>query len=444
MDSLLAELRQDGRLEAGIGHFTIDLMRRSQKLFSVQVHHPQLFLLKLIQMAVAAGAPSISVTLNAQFVGLEFGSDQLQAEALHQRLNGQGSKAARWMEHAEMGLMLAMVAPGLGFTFRLSDPGASCVIRGNRLELEAGRGSSARVEFQFKRPHFRWWRPGLRKHDDLTWKNVMRQRCQLCPVPLHLNADLINRGMLEESLRSEAPGPFCWLINSLEFGAGPRFALAPPIVRPSALLQDDIEIRYVDQQPKVTPLPRTVLTVWPEGKARLRSLGYFPGEGAWSRAAQWLTSKKLLLLGWWTIPDLHCLAINEIEDSMLCPGLFYPSSSPLPQPALALSRLAALAILPEGHSYLIPILDGITLDPLIVPLTPPGSQVVVASEDWTTDLGQLKVVQNDYFQKESQSAQVLLAQLTHNAAALLDLPDQYAGLTDSVRSRWRNAIARFA
>ena len=112
----------------------------------------------------------------------------------------------------------------------------------------------------------------------------------------------------------------------------------------------------------MTPRPRTVLTVWPEGKARLRSLGYFPGEGAWSRAAQ------------------------------------------------CLSRLAALAILPEGP----------------------------------TDLGQLKVVQNAYFQSEPQSAQVLLTELIHNAAALLDLPDQYAGLTDSVRSRWRNAIARFA
>ena len=66
MDSLLAELRQDGQLEAGIGYFTIDLIRRSQKPFSIQVHHPQLFLLKLIQMAVAAGAPSIHVTLNAE------------------------------------------------------------------------------------------------------------------------------------------------------------------------------------------------------------------------------------------------------------------------------------------------------------------------------------------------------------------------------------------
>jgi len=82
MEQLLAELQTEGRLDSS-GTFTLDFVKAADKLREFQLEEPHLYILKLIQSAVAADATQVNIitagtTLQLSFDGLGIEPAQLE------------------------------------------------------------------------------------------------------------------------------------------------------------------------------------------------------------------------------------------------------------------------------------------------------------------------------------------------------------------------------
>ena len=68
---ILKQLQSEGRLDSR-GQFTMDLAARQEKLVVLQRKEPWLFLFKLAQAAVMAGARQLSIQADELGVAVEF------------------------------------------------------------------------------------------------------------------------------------------------------------------------------------------------------------------------------------------------------------------------------------------------------------------------------------------------------------------------------------
>ena len=99
---------------------------------------------------------------------------------------------------------------------------------------------------------------------------------------------------------------------------------------------------------------------------------------------------------------------------------------------------ASLNCIPEGPSLLIPMVDGLLLEPVLIPGGIPGSLVVVADSSFKLDLGQLQVIQDEMLEAHLVEARTVCRRLSEQVIERLRSPRQSVLLLGKIREIWWN------
>ena len=195
MEQLLAELQTDGRLDSS-GVFTLDFVKASDKLREFQLAEPHLYILKLIQSAVASEATAVSIvtsgtTLQLSYDGLSIAPEQLEG-LVNCLLDPLKVGAERQLVHLAVGLNSCL---GCGVDQIIVESwkdgqGAALVLTDQLQQTGRVVGKSRRSGtrlFLRKRglPLQQMFRPEL---------EALAQRAVYCPIPITVNLSRITHG----------------------------------------------------------------------------------------------------------------------------------------------------------------------------------------------------------------------------------------------------------
>jgi hypothetical protein len=437
---LVDELCAEGEW-SGQDHFKVDVLRRSQKLFRLQLNQPHLYLLKFVQAAVSLGAEAVTLQASGSQVQLAFSAPAVDYP-VHRLLAGEGVQE-RGLQHLQLAMLLCAVAEGTGFEVKLNSPGGS--LRFNREGVSTADSSDEqqlRVEVSLGCATERWWKLLARKEREETFKRTLTRRLQFCPIPVTLNGVQLNEGDLQQTSWASSFPPcgmsffearghrsYRWLLERsvLASADSPRCALAAPAHRkPQRLSSVKRNLLTEGADTDRGRAPETAVLCSELDVVREEFAGNIDGPTL-SRARLWLNGGGVSLL-WWKNAVAHAagsvdltmggLAASEFELPAVSKTLFVPftlygpmgAGGRLPLPALATQMWAGVAIVPHGESLLIPVLDGLQLDPVRLDNCVAGA-VIVAAQDWRTDLGQLQVIDDEVCQSYRAQATTQLDSL---------------------------------
>ncbi|MGE0489949.1 MAG: hypothetical protein AB7S38_12155 [Vulcanimicrobiota bacterium] len=165
------------------GAFTIDAEGALAKLSGHQLAERGMWLVKMVQAAVAGGAPSIQIDLSSHDIEVRFlASDRLKADHILDMMTTGQLPSSRWQRHLLVALraaygqnpnLMAWSAPG-GGSIRLAGK-----------QFERGDQSDPNLYSFLVRAPLRW----LRGADEYE---LLCRRCWLCPVPLLVNGQRTN------------------------------------------------------------------------------------------------------------------------------------------------------------------------------------------------------------------------------------------------------------
>lgn len=208
LDDLLADLRDDGVMESS-GNFTLDPKKAEEKLRNFSFSSAFDYVLKIVQCAVASGAPRIDIEVNARTVEVVFDGEPFTQNDM-KRLIGHwlsetSQPGSRRFRHLAAGLRGAVaVAPsavsfeswgesgGLrrtwddeGWNLRTLESGRLPKVNTFTLTRTLGQSlSAAGSEFMSL----------FNSHSDgdLGEEEALKSRCEYSPVPIYLDGEKVS------------------------------------------------------------------------------------------------------------------------------------------------------------------------------------------------------------------------------------------------------------
>lgn len=233
LEEYLSQLQQEGKAQALDQSFSLDLAAQARKLSEFQFQNPALWILKLVQAAVASKAPEVRVTCTREILEVRFRPQWKQPIEF-------GPEAPTWISHLHLGLLAALSLENTALD--LSWKSRSLYSRGR---VPAAEGSDLRLYVQ-RRPR-PFWHFFDRMRADIA--KTLSERCALCPIPVRLDYRPVNGLLLEKcpfaapavkaAAMESAASSYHWLAErswpaQAEQG---RFALYPPAMRYSWQLE---------------------------------------------------------------------------------------------------------------------------------------------------------------------------------------------------------------
>ena len=414
LESFLSSLRADGAVQ-GQGQFSIDLLVAEKRLAGLE-NQPGLFLVKLVQAAVAAGAQGMDIRLDQQRVQVEISS----AETLFLVHEIQGALHGPFISHPRPAVT------HLAWAFLLAHPWEDLKIKSGANVFQASQGwteepgSGAGLSLLFKRHgNETAWLAGLKNATVLSQEHLLlMERCCYAPIAVKVDERLVNN---PEYFRAQLPPTEIRHPNAMALvlrphyvheplvdrkylaSHGPRFLGPLPTTRDCHYLSvDDQTLAVVPQDDPgfhsnalhlsqwltdsscsgLTLIEESGLSLNPEARLREDRYPLFYG----SKLFKTLTvSAKMEEMR----PYLSRVRLSSNdEEPVMCT---HYTDFPLPM----VSRRVILPLGIEGPARLIPILHGVALDPLELPDQIPGLVALVSDDQLAADLSHLKAVDNE-------------------------------------------------
>lgn len=420
MDEILNDLREEGRLHSE-GTFTLALEPAMRKLAERQFELPGLYLLKLIQAAVALKATAIRVKLKPAEVRFEadLGTtvSPTEVESLlagpFQDFQSAGLRHLAWAWAAA-----ASVKPQRA---ELQCAGRRLSLADGKLQLEPYEGAGG-LSLRLQKGNVRWWQrllPGR-----LAEHALISRAAGYCPVPLKLDGRDVDgsepalghwrKGKLRITTTAFWQPITCDypMGHRLVFRSGGALSASPPMLVDSGTTAvGGTEINNVGLNFPGRPIVYS--WKWPEPIAPIVLRGNYTGEHASLNGAYMLGFNS----GWeagtyFEGARMAFLALRpEDVEPFLSPGArrihhelpilgdapLYTQNFTMPtrqRVPICWAHLFLPADQPDGTGWLYPCLHGVLLDPVELDLGHPGAVAVVTADHLETDLSQLKVVQN--------------------------------------------------
>lgn len=423
---LVAKLAQEARSE-GSGRFAIDFRQAAQQIEGLE-NRPGLYLLKLVQAAVAADCREISLRLGRYEVEFQaLGTSLFSPEDLRRALEGPFQSLGPAVEHLAWTLFLARPVEHLS----LELPEAS-------YDSEHGWqaqpfSSGLRVRLRRTRSWASWLAGRGHEHA------LLYERCAYAPVPIRLDGRRVNNPNRVDSWT--LPGtlkppsffqfvPFHYhkseilVERNLLQTRGARLVTCLPsarTVRNLTVGKDDYEVvsgPVIDFSMFNTPVAVVSLCQW------------LHDDPPWS-VSEWGGAQK----GTYPLARAGtlgtCYRVLAVPQETIQPYLSaIPAAVPYPYnqepswlnkhqasnyerelPLVNLRLFLPLGL--EGPSRLLLIRHGVALDPCTGPPDYPGLVVLATHADLRTDLSQLRPLQDEVFRE-------LQRQAGEHAAAMVD------------------------
>lgn len=368
MDELLGNLRAEGRHDSE-GNFTLAFEPALRKLAERQFELPGMYLLKMIQAAVAFGAFAIRVNIGSSVV--RFLAD------LYGPLPGGLERLAGGPFQQFESPALRHLAWAWAAVAALSPQRAELFCGGRRLRIQDGRMSVSEEEpfsvlYLELDKGLKWWQRLL------AWRaaevSLMAARAGYCPVPLMMDGLYVDGGEphIESGTRAQC----------LVFRVGGGLSATPPL---------RVQARRVSISGAVLALngARDYRWKWPEAIEPIELAGEF------SEVHRRVAGEYLLGLN-----QSHLLRALAVP--MESARRFLGGGTRAMQ--IRFSSLRAMDIIQRvpicwahlftrpGPSKIYPCQHGVLLDPVEVDL---GASAIVTADHLETDLSQLKIVQDE-------------------------------------------------
>ena len=381
---ILERLRAEGQRQSQ-GKFTLDLVRRQEKLLALQSRQPWLFVWKFLQSAVRSRARSFTLETSGErtviafqpgLPGDDFGAKMLEGE----------NPEPPWQKHLMWGAILAFASEGRSHQLTIDDGHRRKVMDGQGKQWE---GTSQGVLVQLVIENFprRWWKILAGLSQKLKLREELRQRVGLAPIEVLHNGyslpvsttDIAGRPWLCEWLYPNHDG----LVWPNRCGVCLRHNDIPASISEQVVCLDTrwmppIKVAELSgggrkQPPKVSSALKEIQAELIHGYGEERTVdGYL--EFHWQA------------LG---IQGADCEPCHrKSRSSVLAPELSSDLTPILFHPRLL--GVAQLPLFPKGPARIYPYWDGLCLEPIEVAEGPPGAKVVLHQQDWEVDLGQLQ------------------------------------------------------
>ncbi|MGE0491460.1 MAG: hypothetical protein AB7S38_19780 [Vulcanimicrobiota bacterium] len=368
LEQFLASARQ-GQTESS-GVFSVDPVKARQKLALYQFTDPYIYVLRLVQAAVAAGADQVSVSSGQRSVELAFNS-RFAPESLEQLLTLAGAGPP----HLAAGLYGALNARASRII--LSSGSA-------RLSLTAGGGQFSQTEpvegthvtIRRKAPGFFW------KSDRES--ALVRERCCYAALPILCNGKIVNRAYLG------LPG------NDPDLREGERWFLGEPL---TDYTQRELFLIAEEFRPDLVTAP------WqPTWGASMEAID----------GLDWRTTKELRRNHSQSARRSRSKAADKCFAR--CPRLGTRRSRSLVLPSeteetRAHLRPCHLALATrrdsQGDSQLVVVRDGVALNTVFNAFPSPGALAVVSGRALKTDAGGMAVIEDRNYTSLCQYLELL-------------------------------------
>ena len=394
---LVGELRREGK-SAGAGHFTLASEKARQGLD----RRPGLYLLKLVQFAVASGCRRLEIRLGRGCVEIRGIGGGCTRQELELALLGPFSFCGR------------RAVQHLAWAFLLAHP-----FQNFQMALEGGlydgtdwRDSEISFGFHLRLTRANDWADFARRFVQTSNEHsLLYDRCSYAPIPVFLDGRLVN---CPERLERQVPkgdlaGPLVMTLTK---------------VRRSEIL---VERNWLSRSGVLGPLPSTRsvrrLRIGEQYfKLPLKSLEYNQRGGHIQAVhlCEWLGTEEMQVHeSDHPEPDFYPLARSEaslgVKQVLSVSNLaFRPyqsdiDSRPRSLPSLTLQRILTsfedwdrnyprvslrlmLPLSLSGPSQLVCVLDGVALEPHQLEMPNPGWLVLACADDLQTDLSQFRLV----------------------------------------------------
>ncbi|MFN8607265.1 MAG: hypothetical protein U0931_07025 [Vulcanimicrobiota bacterium] len=378
---ILKQLQSEGRLDSH-GKFTLDLASRQEKLVFLQRKEPWLFIFKLAQAAVRSGSRQLSICSDEQHLIIEFVPGEPALEDFPAALLGADNLKAPWLRHLALGVVLGFAAEGRRHQLLYDDGVKRTRLEGRGPCTAEPCGPGPLVRVQIEHYPRSWWKSWLRPPPSERLRLDLQRRLSLYPLELLVNgaplAPLVGEQIPGMQVRS---GSNHWLYEWLYPVPG-GFAWAAPGSRARRLEQTRW---WVANQP--------VLWQGHDSKPLDGLARELEQQEAVLLAAQ--IQERVDPEGYWkTYWDL--LVLPQARDWMTCrphPEIFQEQlrSSAC---AIGLQAVIQLPNVPQGMARIVPVCDGVCLDPIDFSQGPPGAVAYLQRDDWEVDLSQLQTLPN--------------------------------------------------
>lgn len=420
MDELLGGLRQEGRHDSE-GRFTLALEPAMRKLAERQFELPGLYLLKLIQAAVALEARAIRIKIRRAEVRFEADLDRpIPSQAVEELPRGPfGEFSSPGLRHLAWAWAAALSLDP--HRVELQAGGRRLV---NRQAPEEHYGDS--FSLTLEKAALRWWQrllPGRAAEHALVCRAA-----GYCPVPLVVDGLLVDgsqprlgkwrRGKLKIVTTAFYQPITCDFAigQRLVFRAGGRLSARPPLgMDPASVALNRHEIATLGTTFAGQPLVYS--WEWPEPIEPIKLVGdYRPEhrqlEGAyllgfdagWDRNGELDTTRRafLALPTEAVEPFLSPSQRRVVQARPLIGGRVATSHFRMPaeqRVPICWAHLSLPADQPDGTGWIYPCLHGVLLDPVEADLGCPGAVAVVTADHLDSDLSQLKLVEDERFER---------------------------------------------
>lgn len=341
-DVHLEELRRGGRLESS-GRFTLNSAAARRKLGHFALGRAG-YLLKAVQAAVAMGSSDVRVGVGARNVTVRCAGGQLpEPEAVRQAIFDPLEQPDSALRHLALALNAALALDPQEVTWTDAARKTRLRITPEGVEMESCRGGGWPFRFSVKK---RW---SKMFQSMLAWSYdhvAILKRCRLVPCRLDfsgLHAEK-NYSWRQEVTGEELPGPVPLLL---------------------------LEAHYLDAAPSFHhPAP------W-SGYDRI-------GEGAWLWCGKYPLTMTLTLMTRYPSPTLLYL---------------FPAGEPAPGAGPLRCRRSFLFYEQLDRSEIIPIKDGVCLDPIKIDLGRRGVRCYVDADGLRVTASQFGIVRNKAFKQ---------------------------------------------
>jgi hypothetical protein len=410
LQDLVDDLRNQAQLDSQ-GQFSLDLLARQQKLILQQRKEPWLFVFKFIQAAVGSGAAVIELHKNGQSTTIGFTPKEPAGEPFIQPLLRGEPLHTPWLRHLALGVILAFASEGRSHRFRFHDGLEGCCLSktGGSITVEPAPAELPTIQLEVMAFPSQWWKPFSGSAQLRKFTTELQYRTAFAPIPIRLNGQSQPARPPEciPRLAPRRPGvswtegshrALSWMCQHLRLQSPGLDHLCWP--KPH--LRTSVENR-VEGQPASsvkTPSPVVVTTCWSADLPLEVKVFQDCAKTGANRRQKWSTliaQNRALHLATWSHPTLDdnvrweyhaligaspCRCRREAQSTEAEVGS-----------GISLQQVALQAILPQGPALLIPIWEGICLDPIEIQDGPPGALALCCRPDWIVDLSQLQLVQ---------------------------------------------------
>ena len=393
LESYLEKLRQQGQADTLGQKFTLDLEAQARKICRYQSETPALWLLKLVQAAVASGAPEVRIQLKRNTLeGRFLPGEQGRCLKLHDE------NQPVWVGHLRLALLAALSLQASAVELGWGDQ-----ILYRHGEPEEYQGQEIRLWVRRRRRSF--WPFG-----DAELSNIHRSlslHCAHCPIPIRLDSRVLNLSNLESSpgiptfpgrrAMNETAATYTWLAERSWFSEGKgHFPLACPALRPSRILCLAGN-SLVEPSEFWFPCPSCHHVLETAQGLHQHSLPGIVDD----------RSRIVLEVQYSTPPDgsgARFTGIRSLDSSDFALTQFSAPFSGIGMklPAMACRRWLGLAALGQGPGRLFYVRDGVLLEPVSAPSAFGATTAVIADSSVATDLSQLKVIEEETVQADRQ------------------------------------------